>query len=115
MDIDLELFRIFDTVATVRSFSSAAEELKISQPAVSQALRQLEDVTALDGGDEIGGNVRADLVVDQVAAMLDFVGFLQEWLQVLGALEGVDGLDKNADFLERHIKLLLECVDQPRD
>ncbi len=43
MDIDLELFRIFDTVATVRSFSSAAEELKISQPAVSQAVRRMEE------------------------------------------------------------------------
>ena len=43
MDVDLELFRIFDTVATTKSFSSAAEELKISQPAVSQAVRRMEE------------------------------------------------------------------------
>ena len=42
MDVDLELFRIFDTVATTKSFSAAAEDLKISQPAVSQAVRRME-------------------------------------------------------------------------
>lgn len=46
MNVNLELYRIFDTVARVKSFSAAARELFISQPAVSQSIRQLEE--ALD-------------------------------------------------------------------
>lgn len=42
MAIRLELFRIFDQVAKCRSFSQAARELYMTQPAVSQAIMQLE-------------------------------------------------------------------------
>lgn len=40
--IDLDLYKIFYTVAKCGSMSKAAEELFISQPAVSQAIKQLE-------------------------------------------------------------------------
>ncbi|HWQ51237.1 MAG TPA: LysR family transcriptional regulator [Terriglobales bacterium] len=40
--VNLELYRIFLAVAGAGSFSSAARSLYISQPAVSQAIRQLE-------------------------------------------------------------------------
>jgi len=43
MDIDLELFKIFDAVAATSSFSAAANRLYISQPAVSQAIRRMEE------------------------------------------------------------------------
>ena len=42
MDINLELYRIFCEVARQQSFSGAARVLFISQPAVSQAVKQLE-------------------------------------------------------------------------
>lgn len=42
MNIDLELYRVFNAVARLGSFSAAAKELYISQPAVSQSIRQLE-------------------------------------------------------------------------
>ncbi len=42
MEVNLELYRIFDAVARVKSFSGAAREMYISQPAVSQSIRQLE-------------------------------------------------------------------------
>ena len=42
MDGNLELYRIFGEVARQRSFSGAAKALYISQPAVSQAVKQLE-------------------------------------------------------------------------
>ncbi len=42
MDINLELYRIFCEVARKQSFSGAARALFISQPAVSQAVKQLE-------------------------------------------------------------------------
>ena len=40
--VDLELYRVFYTVAKCGSLTKAAEELYISQPAVSQAIKQLE-------------------------------------------------------------------------
>lgn len=43
MNISLDLYRIFDAVVRAGSFSAAARELYISQPAVSQAVRQLEE------------------------------------------------------------------------
>ena len=43
MSIRLELYKIFDKVAKCQSFSKAAKELYMTQPAVSQAIMQLED------------------------------------------------------------------------
>ena len=40
--VNLELYRVFYTVAKCGSLTRAAEELFISQPAVSQAIKQLE-------------------------------------------------------------------------
>ena len=40
--VNLELFRVFYTVAKCGSLTKSAEELYISQPAVSQAIKQLE-------------------------------------------------------------------------
>lgn len=45
--VNLELFKIFYTVARCGSLTKASEELFISQPAVSQAIKQLE--TGLGG------------------------------------------------------------------
>ncbi len=41
--VNLELYRVFYTVAKCGSLTKAAEELYISQPAVSQAVKQLEN------------------------------------------------------------------------
>lgn len=47
MNINLELYRIFYVVAKNRHMTKASEELHISQPAISQAIKKLED--QLDG------------------------------------------------------------------
>lgn len=44
MNINFELYKVFYFVAKHRSFSEAAKHLYISQSAVSQAIRQLEDM-----------------------------------------------------------------------
>ena len=41
--VNLDLYRVFYTVAKRGSLTKAAEELYISQPAVSQSIRQLEN------------------------------------------------------------------------
>ncbi len=43
MSVNMELYRVFLAVGKCRSLSQAARILKISQPAVSQAIRQLEN------------------------------------------------------------------------
>ena len=43
MNINYELYRIFYTVALNGSISKAANELYISQPAVSKSIKKLED------------------------------------------------------------------------
>ena len=47
MNIDLELYRIFYVVAKHKHMTKASQELCISQPAISQAIKKLED--QLDG------------------------------------------------------------------
>ena len=41
--VNLDLYRVFYTVAKCGSLTKAAEELYISQPAVSQSIKQLEN------------------------------------------------------------------------
>ena len=43
MNIDLELYRVFFTVAKHKHMTKASEELHISQPAISQSIKKLED------------------------------------------------------------------------
>ena len=43
MNIDLELYRVFYTVAKHNHMTKASEELHISQPAISQSIKKLED------------------------------------------------------------------------
>lgn len=43
MDINLEYYKIFYYVGKMKSITLAAEELSVSQPAVSQAVRNLEE------------------------------------------------------------------------
>ncbi|MDP4091238.1 MAG: LysR family transcriptional regulator [Bacillota bacterium] len=45
MDNNLELYRIFHTVAVCGNISAASERLFISQPAVSKTIKKLEEVT----------------------------------------------------------------------
>ena len=46
MDISLEYYRIFYYVANYKSITLAAQQLSISQPAVSQAVKHLEHAAA---------------------------------------------------------------------
>ena len=43
MNIDLELYRVFYVVAKNRHMTKASEELHISQPAISQSIKKLEN------------------------------------------------------------------------
>ena len=43
MNVDLELYRVFYVVAKNKHMTKASEELHISQPAISQSIKKLED------------------------------------------------------------------------
>lgn len=43
MNVDLELYKVFYTVAKNKHMTRASEELHISQPAISQSIKKLED------------------------------------------------------------------------
>ena len=43
MNINFELYRVFYTVANTKNITKAAEELMISQPAISKSIRNLEE------------------------------------------------------------------------
>ena len=43
MNVDLELYRVFYAVAKHKHMTNASEELHISQPAISQSIKKLED------------------------------------------------------------------------
>lgn len=49
MNINLELYRIFYTIAKNKHMTKSSEELHISQPAISQSIKKLED--------ELGGTL----------------------------------------------------------
>lgn len=77
--VDLDLYRVFYTVAKCGSLTKAAEELYISQPAVSQAIKQLESqlggklFNRVSRGMELtetGGKQMFD-IVEQALKMLD--------------------------------------------
>lgn len=43
MNVNFELYRVFYTVATMKNITKAANELMISQPAISKAIKNLEE------------------------------------------------------------------------
>src|SRR6188472_1301893 len=69
-----EDLRVFVTVATERSFSRAARKLRRTQPAVSQAIRRLEDAAGerlIDRSSRDGTLTDAgDLLLDYAVRLL---------------------------------------------
>ena len=112
--VDLDLYRVFYTVAKCGSLTKAAEELYISQPAVSQAIKQLE--TQLGGklfnrvsrGMELTetGGVQMLAIVEQALKMLDGAEDLFKAIRNIatGTLR-ISASDTNiTHFLMRYIK-----------
>src|SRR6185369_13632968 len=69
----LEDLRVFSTVAAERSFSRAARKLRRTQPAVSQAIRRLEQAT---GERLIDRSSRDGTLTDAGELMLDYAAKL---------------------------------------
>ncbi len=86
--LNLELYKVFYTVARSGSLTKAAEELFISQPAVSQAIRQLEGqlgMTLFNRGHR-GMELTAqggELIIDDVEKALRLLSGVEDKLSKL--------------------------------
>ena len=80
--VNLELYKVFYTVARCGSLTKAAEELYISQPAVSQAIKQLE--TQL--GTPLFNRLHKGMELSKQGGELVFAD-VEKALQLLGGVE----------------------------
>ncbi len=82
MNIDLELYRVFYVVAKHKHMTRASEELHISQPAISQSIKKLEE--QLNGTLFLRSNKGMELTEEGKM----FYGYVK------GALELIDNAEK---------------------
>ena len=79
MNVDLQLYKVFYTVARKKSITGAAEELFISQPAVSQAIKQLE---SLAGSQLFIRSPRGVLLTDEGKLLFSYIEKAMELINV---------------------------------
>lgn len=83
--------RVFEAVARHLSFSRAAEELFLTQPAVSMQVKQLEASAGLPLVEQVGKRIRLTEAGEQMAQMARRVA--GEVRQARGALAALKGLE----------------------
>lgn len=90
MNISLRQLRVFEAVARHTSYTRAAEELHLSQPAVSMQVRQLEDTVGLPLFERLGKSIvltEAGRELYQYSRSIN--RSLQELQEVMESLKGV--------------------------
>lgn len=126
--VNLELYRVFYTVAKCGSLTKAAQELYISQPAVSQAIKQLENQlgTSLFNRTHRGMDLSAaggKLIFNQVEEALKLLDGAENKLMELkttasgtiriGATDSIFAhvlSDKIAEYNEKYPAVKLELI-----
>jgi DNA-binding transcriptional LysR family regulator len=89
-NVTLRQLRIFEAVARHLSFSRAAEELHLTQPAVSMQVQALEELAGLPLTEQTGKKVRLTAAGEEVARQARRVADqLREAGEALAALKGV--------------------------
>lgn len=90
--VTLRQLRVFESVARHLSFSRAAEELHLTQPAVSMQVKQLEEQAGLPLTEMIGKKVFLTQAGEEVARHARRIAqLLREAEEALDALKGVKG------------------------
>lgn len=109
MDINLELYRVFITVAQQGSFTRAAGALGLTQSAVSQAVRQLEGLLGAHlfirtaKGATLTGE--GQVLMGHVGGLLQGVNTAQRYFTQLQSLEAGSLKIGASDTLCRHVLL----------
>lgn len=90
MNISLRQFRIFEAVARLSSYTRAAEELHLTQPAVSMQVRQLEDQVGLPLFEKLGKQISLTEAGREIFHYSRSINrSLQEMEDVVESLKGV--------------------------
>src|SRR3569832_461068 len=88
----LRQLKVFETVARHLSYSRAAEELHLTQPAVSTQVRKLEDHAGLPLFEQLGKKVHLTAAGRQMLeSARAILARVQEAEEALGAFKGVQG------------------------
>jgi DNA-binding transcriptional LysR family regulator len=89
MHLTLQQLRLFEAVARNGSFTRAAEELHLTQPAVSIQIKRLEEQVALPLFEQVGKKIFPTAAGKELArASEDILGRLQELKDTVDTLEG---------------------------
>ncbi|MCX7898355.1 MAG: LysR family transcriptional regulator [Rhodocyclaceae bacterium] len=90
--VTLRQLRVFESVARHRSFSRAAEELHLTQPAVSMQVKQLEELAGLPLTEMIGKKVFLTVAGEEIARHARRIAQqIREAAEALDAIRGVRG------------------------
>ncbi|MDO8930877.1 MAG: LysR family transcriptional regulator [Rhodocyclaceae bacterium] len=91
-NVTLRQLRVFESVARHLSFSRAAEELHLTQPAVSMQVKQLEDMVGLPLTEQLGKKIFLTNAGEEVARHARLIALqLREAAESLAAMKGVRG------------------------
>src|SRR3990167_1673973 len=90
MNITLRQLKIFAAVAKNNSFTRAAEELNLTQPAVSMQVKQLEDQAGIPLFEQVGKKIFLTEAGEEVLHYSRAVaGQLDEMASTLNSLKGL--------------------------
>lgn len=77
MNINFELYRVFYTVANTKNITKAAEELMISQPAISKSIKSLEEQL---GGQLFIRTKRGVILTDEGKEFYNYISRAMEYI-----------------------------------
>ncbi|HJW25388.1 MAG TPA: LysR substrate-binding domain-containing protein [Rhodocyclaceae bacterium] len=90
-NVTLRQLRVFEAVARQLSFSRAAKELFLTQPAVSMQVRQLEESVGLPLYEQVGKRIRLTEAGELMAqAARRMAGEFRQVKEALAAMKGVE-------------------------
>ncbi|WJW75341.1 LysR family transcriptional regulator [Thiohalobacter sp. IOR34] len=91
MHLTLRQLRIFEAVARRLSFTRAAEDLHLSQPAVSMQVKQLEEALGLPLFEQLGKRIHLTEAGEEMRRYAHAInGLLQEAEQVFDEMRGLE-------------------------
>lgn len=92
MNVTIRQLKVLESVARLNSFTRAAEELHLSQPAVSMQIKQLAEVGGHDLFEHMGKKIFLTSAGEEMLRCArTILGQLEETEQVLAEMRGIEG------------------------
>jgi len=116
MNLTLAQLRAFERIVRLGSFHAAARELNLTQPSVSQRIRELEEVLEtrlfVRRGPRISLTAEGHALVEYADRMLDTAGEMVERFHTRDPLNGILRLGLNESFALICLPELLQRLEQ---